>query len=29
VTYGGKFPRLTRKDAKGKLNEIKRLLLAL
>ena len=29
VTLGGKFPRLTKKDAKGRLKEIKRLLLAL
>lgn len=29
VQLGGKFPRLTKKDAKGKLKEIKRLLLAI
>jgi len=29
ITLGGKFPRLTRKDAKARLNEIKKLLLAL
>ncbi|TAL06696.1 MAG: hypothetical protein EPO07_01395, partial [Verrucomicrobia bacterium] len=29
ITLGGKFPRLTKKDAPGKLKEIKRLLLAL
>ncbi len=29
ITLGGKFPRLTKKDAKGKLKEIKRLLLAI
>jgi transcription-repair coupling factor (superfamily II helicase) len=29
ITLGGKFPRLTKKDAKGKLKEIKKLLLAL
>jgi len=29
VTLGGKFPRLTKKDNKGRLKEIKRLLLAL
>jgi transcription-repair coupling factor (superfamily II helicase) len=29
VTLGGKFPRLTKNDAKGRLKEIKRLLLAL
>ncbi len=29
ITLGGKFPRLTKKDAKGRLKEIKRLLLAL
>jgi len=29
LTVGGKFPRLTKKDAKGRLKEIKRLLLAL
>jgi hypothetical protein len=29
VTLGGKFPRLTKKDAKGRLKEIKKLLLAL
>jgi transcription-repair coupling factor (superfamily II helicase) len=29
ITVGGKFPRLTKKDAKSKLKEIKRLLLAL
>jgi transcription-repair coupling factor (superfamily II helicase) len=29
ITLGGKFPRLTKKDVKGKLKEIKKLLLAL
>jgi transcription-repair coupling factor (superfamily II helicase) len=29
IQFGGKFPRLTKKDAKGKLKEIKRLLLAI
>ena len=29
VTLSGKFPRLTKKDAKGRLKEIKKLLLAL
>ncbi len=29
LTVGGKFPRLTKKDAKARLKEIKRLLLAL
>ena len=29
LTLGGKFPRLTKKDAKGRLKEIKKLLLAL
>jgi transcription-repair coupling factor (superfamily II helicase) len=29
ILLGGKFPRLTKKDAKGRLKEIKRLLLAL
>jgi transcription-repair coupling factor (superfamily II helicase) len=29
ITLGGKFPRLTKKDAKARLREIKRLLLAL
>jgi len=29
VTLGGKFPRLSKKDAKGRLKEIKKLLLAL
>ena len=29
ITLGGKFPRLTKKDAKARLKEIKRLLLAL
>jgi len=29
IQLGGKFPRLTKKDAKGKLKEIKRLLLAI
>ena len=29
LMLGGKFPRLTRKDAKGRLKEIKKLLLAL
>jgi hypothetical protein len=29
ITVGGKFPRLTKQDAKGRLKEIKRLLLAL
>jgi transcription-repair coupling factor (superfamily II helicase) len=29
ITVGGKFPRLTKKDAKGRLKEIKKLLLAL
>jgi len=29
ITLGGKFPRLTKKDAKGRLKEIKRLLLAI
>ncbi|MFM2295781.1 MAG: Transcription-repair-coupling factor, partial [Verrucomicrobiota bacterium] len=29
ITLGGKFPRLTKKDAKGRLKEIKRLLLVL
>ena len=28
ITFGGKFPRLSKKDAKGRLKEIKRLLLA-
>jgi len=29
ITLGGKFPRLTKKDAKGRLKEIKKLFLAL
>ncbi|MGH8022670.1 MAG: TRCF domain-containing protein [Limisphaerales bacterium] len=29
ITLGGKFPRLTKKDARGRLKEIKKLLLAL
>ena len=29
ITLGGKFPRLTKKDAKGRLKEIKKLLLAI
>ena len=29
VTLGGKFPRLTKKDAKARLKEIKKLLLAI
>lgn len=29
ITLGGKFPRLTKKDAKARLKEIKKLLLAL
>ena len=29
VTLGGKFPRLAKKEAKARLNEIKRLLLAI
>ena len=29
ITLGGKFPRLTKKDAKTRLKEIKRLLLAI
>jgi len=29
IQLGGKFPRLTKKDAKGRLKEIKRLLLAI
>jgi len=29
ITLGGKFPRLTKKDAGGRLKEIKKLLLAL
>ena len=29
ITVGGKFPRLTKKDAKGKLKEVKKLLLAI
>lgn len=29
ITLGGKFPRLTKKDAKGRLKELKKLLLAL
>jgi hypothetical protein len=29
ITLGGKFPRLTKQDAKGRLKEIKKLLLAL
>ena len=29
ITLGGKFPRLTKHDAKGRLNEIRKLLLAL
>jgi len=29
VMFGGKFPRLVKKDAKARLREIKRLLLAL
>jgi len=29
ITIGGKFPRLTKKDAKARLKEIKRLLLAI
>jgi transcription-repair coupling factor (superfamily II helicase) len=29
ITFGGKFPRLMKKDAKGRLREIKKLLLAL
>ena len=29
ITLGGKFPRLTRKDTKARVKEIKRLLLAI
>lgn len=29
ITLGGKFPRLSKKDAKGRLKEIKKLFLAL
>jgi len=29
ITLGGKFPRLTKREAKGRLKEIKKLLLAL
>jgi hypothetical protein len=29
LLIGGKFPRLTKKESKAKLNEIKKLLLAL
>jgi hypothetical protein len=29
IQIGGKFPRLTKKDAKARLKEIKRLLLAI
>ena len=29
ITLGGKFPRLTKKEAKARLKEIKRLLLAI
>jgi hypothetical protein len=29
ITLGGKFPRLTKKDTKARLKEIKRLLLAI
>jgi transcription-repair coupling factor (superfamily II helicase) len=29
ITFGGKFPRLTKKEAKARLKEIKRLLLAI
>ena len=29
ITLGGKFPRLTKKDAKARLKELKKLLLAL
>jgi transcription-repair coupling factor (superfamily II helicase) len=29
LQFGGKFPRLTKKDAKARLKEIKRLLLAI
>jgi hypothetical protein len=29
VTLGGKFPRLTKKESKARLKEIKRLLLAI
>jgi len=29
ITLGGKFPRLTKKEASARLKEIKRLLLAL
>ena len=29
ITLGGKFPRLTKPDAKGRVKEIKKLLLAL
>lgn len=29
ITLGGKFPRLTKKDAKARLKEIKKLLLAI
>ena len=29
ITFGGKFPRLTKRDAGGRLKEIKRLLLAI
>ena len=29
ITLGGKFPRLTKKDAKARVKEIKKLLLAL
>jgi len=29
ITLGGKFPRLTKKDVRSRLKEIKRLLLAI
>ena len=29
ITLGGKFPRLTKRDARGRIQEIKKLLLAL
>ena len=29
IIIGGKYPRLTKKDAKGRLKEIKKLLLAI
>jgi len=29
ITLGGKFPRLTKKDSKARLKEIKKLLLAI